>query len=1053
MSLIPLNEKERLKALDNYQIMDTLEEEEFDRITELATLICGTPMSLITLLDEKRQWFKSKTGIDVPETSREISFCQYTILGDDLFEIEDALLDQRFKDNELVTGYPNIRFYAGYPLTDKEGYALGSLCVIDQEPGKLNDTQKKALKLLTEQVVTLIRVKRAKEESKFFSSLFNLSNDLICVAGTDGFFKKINPSFKRVLGWENDYLLNISFFELVHPEDIENTLHELEKLTSGETTSNFTHRLRAKNGEYKVLQWMGTPEPRTGNIFAIARDITDEKIQEEKLRISESSLRAFFENSQGLMCTHDLEGNFITVNAAGAELLGYSTAEILKMSLFDLVPEKNHSLLRDYLDKIALNGIAKGLMTTVHRDGSCRIWMYNNIIERDFKGYRYVIGNSIDITEKYLLEKDLERTKNMLEQTNQVARIGGWEWDVVNSHLKWSAVTSQIHEVDKDFDPNLETGINFYVEGPNREAVEAAVRDALEFGKPWDRESEIITAKGNRIWVHSLGNPVFENGKCKKIFGTFQDINEKKIAELALQKAKEQAEQANVAKSEFLANMSHEIRTPLNGVIGFTDLVLKTELNAVQMQYLSIVNQSANALLSIINDILDFSKIEAGKLELDIDRCDLYEIAGLAADIITYQVQSKDLEMLLNIPADLPRFIWVDDVRLKQVLINLLGNAVKFTSEGEVELKVETLSDPKLEEVIFRFSVRDTGIGIKPDKQQKIFEAFSQEDGSTTKKYGGTGLGLTISNKLLELMGSRLQLKSTPGTGSTFFFDVVLKAEKGEPILWNNTDLIKKVLIVDDNANNRIIVRQMLLLRNIVVTEAENGFDALKLLTRGGPYDVILMDYHMPYMDGLETIEKIRKNFFSSAEEQPIILLYSSSDDEAVIKACEVLKVNQRLAKPVKMQEMYQALSRLIQKDVIVPKMHMEVMPESNKKALHILVAEDNSINMFLAKTIIHRITPNAEIYEAKNGFECLDFCTSHLPDLILMDVQMPELNGYEATEKIRAMKGFESVPIIAFTAGNVKGEKEKCLGAGMNDFISKPVIEEDIAKVFKKFL
>lgn len=301
--------------------------------------------------------------------------------------------------------------------------------------------------------------------------------------------------------------------------------------------------------------------------------------------------------------------------------------------------------------------------------------------------------------------------------------------------------------------------------------------------------------------------------------------------------------------------------------------------------------------MSIINDILDFSKIEAGKLELDIEKSDLYEMASQATDIISYQVQSKGLEMLLNISGDLPRFIYADAVRLKQVLVNLLGNASKFTENGEIELKIENLKIIGEANTI-RFSVRDTGIGINPIKQKKIFEAFSQEDSSTTKKYGGTGLGLTISNRLLGLMGTQLQLVSSLGKGSTFYFDVTFKAEAGEPIDWADIDQIKKVLVVDDNENNRLIVTQMLLLKNIHTVEATNGLEALHLLSKGERFDVILMDYHMPFMDGLETIRKIKESFVENLDEMPVILLQSSSDDRKIIQTCRELGVRYRLIKP-----------------------------------------------------------------------------------------------------------------------------------------------------------
>jgi len=1317
----PRDEKERLKALKNYAILDSLSEEEFDRITELASLICDVPISLISLVDDDRQWFKSKVGIDVSETPRGLAFCQYAILDTDTLEVEDATLDERFKANPLVTGDPNIRFYAGHPLIDPQGYALGTICVIDQEPRVLTGKQKRALQLLAKEAMNLIVERRQRAELKNFESLFQLSNDLICVAGIDGFFKKINPAFKKLLGWDADILLSTSFLDLIHHDDLERTKHELQLLAEGYNTINFTHRFKTKDGNYKVLQWVATPEPLTGNLFAIARDVTEEKEKELQLVLSEERARAFFENSQGFMCTHDLRGKFLSVNGAGATILGYTKEEILQRTLFDIIPVSRHASVEIYLTEIAQNGRFRGQMVTQHKDGTYRIWMYNNILETTSDGDTYVIGNGIDITERHQLEEDLKRTKETLEQTNKVARVGGWEMDVKKQKITWTSVTKEIYGVSPDYKPQLESALNFYKEGESRDKITEAMNLAISEGQPWDIELQIINKQGKELWVRALGTPEFVNGICTRLFGAFQDVDKAKKAELdvtrsrkllndvlqaaseisiiatdtngtinvfnagaermlgytagemvgkqsptiihssdemiargkeltaelgykvggfrvftekvdltgseqrewtyikkdgtqrtvslvctairdiddvvvgylgiatditerkiieralttekarlsafvehapaavamfdndmkyvavskhwmddyrltgqniigrshydvfpgiteerralhsrilhgsverkdeeesivslndsseaqyvawemrpwyqfdgsiggmmmftqnitsiinqreELKVAKIHAEQASVAKSEFLANMSHEIRTPLNGVIGFTDLVLKTNLNETQQQYLTIVNQSANALLSIINDILDFSKIEAGKLELDAEKCDLYEMSCQATDIISYQVQNKGLEMLLNVSPDLPRFIYADPVRLKQILINLLGNASKFTQKGEIELKIETLSTHG-DQTAIRFSVRDTGIGIKPEKQGKIFEAFSQEDSSTTKKYGGTGLGLTISNKLLGLMGSRLQLDSKLGVGSIFYFDVTFKSEIGEAINWENIDKVKNVLVVDDNDNNRMIVSQMMLLKNIQTTEARNGYEALQLLASGARYDVIFMDYHMPFMDGLETIRKIRESFYATSEEQPIIMLHSSSDDGLIIKACDELKVSKRLVKPIKMQDIYNALSRLHKKDKKVAE-DATHQSEITSGQFTILIAEDNTVNMLLAYTIVKKIAPNAIVLEAKNGVEAVAYCEKQLPDLILMDVQMPEMNGYEATQKIRQLEGGKHTPIIALTAGNVKGEKEKCLAAGMDDFVVKPIVEEILAAAINKWL
>ncbi|WP_295673640.1 PAS domain S-box protein [uncultured Mucilaginibacter sp.] len=298
---IPSNENDRLRALKNYEILDSGDDREFDRITQSASLICDVPISLVSLVDEKRQWFKSATGLNVKETSRDLAFCGHTIMDDTIFEIEDATKDVRFKDNTLVTADPNIRFYAGYPLIDHHGYALGSLCVIDRKPKVLSAKQKKILKLLAGEVTSLIVERRLKEELRNFEKLFQFSNDLVFVGGLDGYFKKVNPAFTKTFGWSEEYLLKTSSFEFYHPDDIEKTKNELEKLGSGSKTINFLQRFKTSDGDYKTIEWTSTPEPESGNVYGIGRDVSELQLKEQQLAESEEKLRVFFENSQGLM--------------------------------------------------------------------------------------------------------------------------------------------------------------------------------------------------------------------------------------------------------------------------------------------------------------------------------------------------------------------------------------------------------------------------------------------------------------------------------------------------------------------------------------------------------------------------------------------------------------------------------------------------------------------------------------------------------------------------------------------------------------------------------
>jgi len=539
--------------------------------------------------------------------------------------------------------------------------------------------------------------------------------------------------------------------------------------------------------------------------------------------------------------------------------------------------------------------------------------------------------------------------------------------------------------------------------------------------------------------------------------------NLKKTNEQLLHKTKiaeeyaEKAFYASKAKSQFLANMSHEIRTPLNGVIGFSELLLTTHLSQIQQEYAENTRTSAQSLLDIINDILDFSKIEAGKLELDILKTDIVEMIEQTEDIIKYNTAKKGLEFLVEISPAIPRFVEIDAIRLKQVIINLLSNAVKFTSQGEVKLKVDFKKLTDYQGTIL-FEVSDTGIGISEEQRTKLFQAFSQADTSTTRKFGGTGLGLIISNNLVKMMGGEIEFVSIVNNGSKFFFSFKVEYENGPKFEHEQIAGIKNILCVDDNQQNLQILKGILESWKIEVTCINSGLETIRLLQEGKKYDVIIIDYLMPQMTGLDAIKIIRDDLNLTQEKQAIILLYSSEDDKLIKTLSEELDLSFRLSKPVKQTELYRYLMKAEDR-LYFQKRQLEGKYGQNNEfinistPLKILIAEDNDLNMKLITIIINRLIPNALIFKAENGKIAYDLFLANEFDIVFMDLTMPEMDGLTATELMRKIDINHKIPIIALTANVVTEDKDRCIVAGMDDFLSKPIIKRELIKIFKKYL
>ncbi len=945
------------------------------------------------------------------------------------------------------------------------------------EAGRMQRTSEllSANNLLEEEITERNRVQKALDEAVLRErAMVEHALDVICTIDAEGRFATVSPACLKLWGYRPEELIGRRYIELVTPEDVPKTNEAAASIMSGKETTNFENRYRHKNGLLVNLMWAAFWSKRDGLMFCVARDVTEQVRIEQSLRESEERYKQIINFANDIIYRTDKRGYFTFVNPTATAYLNLPEEKLIGLHFTELIDVE----FREEAQRFYQRQIAERIPNTYYEfpvviKDKQTLWLGQNVQLITEAGDKNRIAGfqavARDISEGRRSEEVLKDSRDYLDR-------------IIN------AVADPIFVKDRQHRRVLVNDANCQMVGCDRERLlsksdyelfpkaEADVfweKDELVFttGVESVNEETLTDANGN-MHVLLTRKRLYTDKKGEQfIVGVIRDITERKRIELELEETRDLALESVRLKSEFLANMSHEIRTPMNGVIGMTGLLLDTDLSDDQRDFAETIQSSADALLTIIDDILDFSKIEAGQLRFEKIDFDLRVAVEAPVELLAERAQAKALEFASLVYKDVPTLLRGDPGRLRQVLTNLLGNAVKFTERGEVIVCVSKERETE-HHVTLRFEITDTGIGISEESQRRLFRPFTQADGSTTRKYGGTGLGLAISKQLVELMGGEIGIESAPNVGSTFWFTGAFEKQPEQAVkeaLPAGAVSLEgaRVLIVDDNATNRKIFLHQTTSWGMIAAEAESGMQAIEMLRHAAaqdePYDIAILDLMMPNMDGFQLANAIKSD---QAIAGVRLVLLPSFGKRGHGEAARQTGIAAYLQKPVRQSQLYNCLTVVMSQPIdgeVVSSTRLvtrhtlrEVEATPNVSAatsgVRILLAEDNAVNQKVALSQLQRLGYRADA--VPNGREAIKALEKNHYDIILMDCQMPEMDGYEATEEIRRSEGTaKRTTIIAMTANALESDRQRCLTAGMDDYISKPVKTEVLRQILDRWL